>query len=194
MSAHEGHVEGCYDPRLGALNLLWDIRVGLTTRLAPIFESHGIAEHDFDAVLQLVRAPAGALRMSDLAQKTGSSTSGMTRVVDRLERQGLVRREAHPTDRRASVVRLTPEGVVRVRALLPDLLAGIERWFTGQLDDDRLEQVLTSLDTVRGGLLGEDELPCRPDPTPGRARPRVDDGAAGGRVRRPAPDTPSGGS
>jgi DNA-binding MarR family transcriptional regulator len=118
MRAEEEHVEGCYDPRLGALNLLWDIRVGLAARLAPVFETHGIAEHDFDVVLQLVRAPEGALRMSDLAQRTGSSTSGMTRVVDRLEREGLVRREAHPTDRRASVVRLTSEGVARVRALL----------------------------------------------------------------------------
>lgn len=192
MSADEGHVEGCYDPRLGALNLLWDIRVGLAARLAPVFETHGIAEHDFDAVLQLVRAPEGALRMRDLAQRTGSSTSGMTRVVDRLERQGLVRREAHPTDRRASVVRLTSEGVARARALLPDLLAGIERWFTGQLDSDRLEQVLASLDTVRQAVLGEDELTGRPDPIAGRDHPSATaDGQVGGHARRPAPDTPS---
>lgn len=155
-------VEGCDDPRIAAFALVMDVRFLLSCRLAPVMAQHGIAERDFDAVLQLARSPEGQLRMSDLATKTAMSTSGMTRVVDRLERQGLVTRTPHPTDRRASIVGLTEEGVSRLRELMPDLHAAIDQWFTSRLSDAQRDQVLGGLSLVRDALLdtSEAEVPA----------------------------------
>ncbi|QVQ50639.1 MarR family transcriptional regulator [Spiractinospora alimapuensis] len=150
-------VEGCDDPRIAAFGLVMDVRFLLSCRLAPVMARHGIAERDFDAVLQLARSPDGQLRMSDLAAKTGMSTSGMTRVVDRLERQELVTRHPHPTDRRASIVGLTEDGVARLRELMPDLHAAIDQWFTARLSDTQREQVLGGLGLVREALLDSSE-------------------------------------
>ncbi|WP_027368729.1 MarR family winged helix-turn-helix transcriptional regulator [Desulfocurvibacter africanus] len=52
----------------------------------------------------------GNLRMKELAQKMGITTGALTVLVDRVERQGLVTRKPHETDRRSIRVELTPEG------------------------------------------------------------------------------------
>ena len=64
----------------------------------------------FEVLLRLARTPGGRLRMSDLAAQTTLTASGLTRVVDRLEDAGLVKREACPTDRRSTYAVLTAEG------------------------------------------------------------------------------------
>ncbi|WP_046471140.1 MarR family winged helix-turn-helix transcriptional regulator [Allosalinactinospora lopnorensis] len=157
MSNAAGPTEQCNDPRITALGLLVDVRTGVTARLAPVFEAHGISENDFDAVLRIARSCDNALRMSDLARQAGASTSGMTRVVDRLERRGLVVREPHPTDRRVLYVRLTREGLDKTGAMLPDLLAAIDHWFTGRLPAEHLDQLLAGLRVVRDVVLPEAE-------------------------------------
>lgn len=93
--------------------------------------------------------------MSDLAAQTGLSTSGVTRVVDRLERDGLVMRQPCSTDRRASYAAITDAGVDRLGAVLPDHLADVETWFTGLLTP---EQLSTFLDTLR--IIRDAVRPC----------------------------------
>src|SRR6266545_4811090 len=63
----------------------------------------------FDVLVQLSQA-GGRLRMSELADAVLLSRSGVTRLVDRMVRAGLVRREACPTDRRSMYATLTTEG------------------------------------------------------------------------------------
>jgi len=70
-----------------------------------------------DAGLQLIellplRVVAGApgCRVQDLADRLGISVGGASKSVDRLEARGWVRREAHPEDRRSSIIGLTVEG------------------------------------------------------------------------------------
>src|SRR5690606_2794705 len=87
------------DPRLTAFGLLSEVYAGLTARMQPVFAAAGLSEIDFDTLIRLGRSPRQALRMTDLAAQTGLSTSGVTRVVDRLERDGLVVRQACATDR-----------------------------------------------------------------------------------------------
>lgn len=153
MSDAAGSINQCNDPRITALGLLVDVRTGVTARLAPVFEAYDISGHDFDTLLRIARSCHNALRMSDLARQTGASTSGMTRIVDRLEQQNLVVREPHPTDRRVLYVRLTQNGEDRMTRMLPDLLAAIDRWFTGQLPPDHLDQLLAGLRAVRDVVL-----------------------------------------
>jgi DNA-binding MarR family transcriptional regulator len=77
------------------------------------------------AELGLTAAQASALReltgpmtMSELAGRMSCEPSNATAVIDKLERQELIQRRPHPTDRRAKELFLTPEGVERRRKLL----------------------------------------------------------------------------
>ena len=99
--------------------------------------------------------------MSDLAAQTTLSTSGMTRVVDRLERAGLVERVVCPSDRRGFNATLTATGAQRLAAALPGHLEVIERWLTGPLADGRLDPFVATLRSLRDAV--------RPDATAGAA-------------------------
>lgn len=137
------------DPRLTAMGLLAEVHAGLTARMAPAFAEAGLSEIDFETLIRLARSPDRMLRMSDLAAQTGLSTSGATRVIDRLERENLVRRQACPTDRRASYAVLTEDGAQRLERVLPRHLADIEEWFTGLLSPQQLDDLLTALRVIR---------------------------------------------
>jgi DNA-binding MarR family transcriptional regulator len=114
---------------------------------------------DFEVLLRLARSAGGELRMTDLSAQTGLSTSGITRVVDRLERDGLAARRACSTDRRGAFTVITDAGQAKVLEVLPGHLELITEWFTGRLEPERLEQVLDGLRTVRDAV--------RPDATSG---------------------------
>lgn len=141
--------EGLDDPRLTAMGLLVEVFEGVTERLDAVHASQGLSGNDFDTLIRLARSPGQQLRMTDLALQTSLSTSGITRVVDRLERKGLVRREACPHDRRSFMAVLTDEGSERVHATLPPLLETIERWLTGPLSAEQLDAMMNGLRTVR---------------------------------------------
>ena len=64
----------------------------------------------FEVLIEIIEAPDGRIKMTDLARLTLRSKSGATRLVDRLSEAGLVRREASPEDRRAVYVTLTDSG------------------------------------------------------------------------------------
>ncbi|MEO3874002.1 MarR family transcriptional regulator [Nonomuraea sp. B12E4] len=137
------------DSRLTAIGLLSEVHSGLMAKFQPALSAAGLSEIDFETVIRLARSPEQRLRMSDLAAQTNLSTSGVTRVVDRLEREGLVRRQACPSDRRASYAVLTGTGRERLESVVPQHLQDIEEWFTGLLEDEELETVLASLRKIR---------------------------------------------
>src|SRR2546421_9570902 len=71
---------------------------------------HGLPLSSYEVLLFLSRAPGRRLRMHELAESVLLTPSGITRLVDRLEGEGLVGRESCPTDRRGSFVVLTEAG------------------------------------------------------------------------------------
>jgi MarR family transcriptional regulator, 2-MHQ and catechol-resistance regulon repressor len=87
-------------------------------------------------LLRLVRTPDHHLRMSDLAAGAGLSTSGMTRLVDRLESAGLLERKACPNDRRGLEAVLTPKGRKLVEQIVPAHLDSIQRHVVEPLGGD----------------------------------------------------------
>jgi DNA-binding MarR family transcriptional regulator len=137
------------DPRLTAIGLLAEVHAGMAARMQPVFGAAGLSEIDFETLIRLGRSPQQRLRMTDLAAQTGLSTSGVTRVVDRLERDGLVRRQACATDRRASYATLTDAGRDKLQEVLPRHLADIDEILTGMLDSAELESFLTTLRKIR---------------------------------------------
>lgn len=140
------------DPRLTAIGLLFEAHTGLSARFAAQFCAHGVSPVEFEVLARLARSPGHALRMSDLAAQTSLSTSGVTRVVDRLERDDLVARRACASDRRSSYAVITPLGLARLDEILPGHLELIEQWFTGRLDPERLGVLLESLRTIRDAV------------------------------------------
>jgi DNA-binding MarR family transcriptional regulator len=90
----------------------------------------------YDALWPLYRAPGRKLRMGELAaQVVTISRSGLTRLVDRLERAGLVRREPSPDDRRGTVVAITREGSSLLRRMWPVYAAEIRSSFVDVLEE-----------------------------------------------------------
>lgn len=144
------------------MGLFTEAFTGLTARVSEQLASHGVSIVEFEVLIRLARSPQGQLRMTDLAAQTQLTTSGITRVVDRLERTGLVCREACPTDRRSSFAVITDTGRARMEEVLPGHIELIEHWFTGRLTPDQLAQMLDALRVVRDAV--------RPEATSGAAR------------------------
>jgi DNA-binding MarR family transcriptional regulator len=102
----------------------------------------------YDALVHLEEAEA-PLRMNELARRILLSKSGLTRVVDRMEEAGLVRRERPADNRRVVLVHLTPEGLARLTAARSVHRRGIQEHFVQHLDPDRLATLPDALKGVR---------------------------------------------
>jgi DNA-binding MarR family transcriptional regulator len=137
------------DPRLTAMGLLAETYAGLMTVLSGQIADHGLAPLEFEVLMRLARTPGHTLRMADLAAQVTMSASGLTRVIDRLERQGFVERRICSTDRRGTNAVLTDQGLAKVGEVVPEHLKLIERWFTGLLSPDQLDAIQGTLRIVR---------------------------------------------
>jgi MarR family 2-MHQ and catechol resistance regulon transcriptional repressor len=140
------------DPRFTAMGLFAEAYAGLTSRFAAQFEEHRLSSVEFEVLMRLARSPGRRLRMTDLAAQTSLSTSGVTRVVDRMDRDGLVCREACPSDRRSSYAVITSTGLARLDAVIPGHLELVQQWFIGQLESAQLDATLESLRTIRDAV------------------------------------------
>lgn len=90
----------------------------------------------YDVLVQLSEAPEQRLRMQELADRVVLSKSGLTRLIDRMAKAGLVQRAECDSDRRGTFAELTEQGYQRLRAAAPTHLAGVARHFTRHLDAD----------------------------------------------------------
>jgi DNA-binding MarR family transcriptional regulator len=133
---------------LGAWQSLLRAHASLMRELATdLVERTGLTLGDFDVLAQLARAD-GELRMTDLAARAFSSRSGMTRRVDRLVEEGLVRRSSADSDARGVVVDLTAAGLDRLVEALPVHLRKVSDLFIAPLGDDELATLERALDKV----------------------------------------------
>ncbi|UJA19726.1 MarR family transcriptional regulator [Thermoleophilia bacterium SCSIO 60948] len=108
---------------------------------AELIERHDLPLTSYEVLMQLADAPDGRMRMSAIADGLLLSRSGLTRLVDRLERSGLVERAPCPDDARGTLAVLTAEGRGRIEAARPDHLAGVRRHFLSQLDASEQEEL-----------------------------------------------------
>ncbi|HET6480807.1 MAG TPA: MarR family transcriptional regulator [Actinoplanes sp.] len=148
-----GHVNtDLDDPRFTAFGLFAEAFTGLPNRFSAQFEEHHLSGVEFEVLMRLARSPGRRLRMTDLAGQTSLSTSGVTRVVDRMDRDGLVRREACASDRRSSFAVITDDGLNRLDEVLPGHLELLQQWFIAQLTPDQLDDMLGSLRKIRDAV------------------------------------------
>ena len=110
-----------------------------------LIEREGFPMTWLDVLAQLYDAPGNGLRMQELEERSLFTRSGLTRLVDRIEAAGLVRREPVPGDRRGVRVVLTPEGRRRHDAAFIEHMRVIEREFGGRLTPAEQQAVADAL-------------------------------------------------
>ena len=101
-------------------------------------EAHGISVKEFDVLITLFNAPDGRLRMAELAVRVVLSPAGVTHLVTRLERDGLLQRIVDEGDRRSFFAALTPAGHQRLRESRPTHNEVIREHLTRRLTPNQL--------------------------------------------------------
>lgn len=102
-------------------------------------EDLSLAEYMVLAVLS--EAPDHGLRMSDLAAATSTGQSRLSRIVTRLERNGLVRRLSGSADKRVVVAQLTDDGLARIKDAAPGHVSHVRRMVFDRLSPEQVEQL-----------------------------------------------------
>lgn len=94
-----------------------------------------------EVLLRLSRTPEGSMRMQELAAQLIFSRSGATRLVDRMEDAGLIRRESCDTDRRGTLAVITDAGREAAQRAYPDMLAAARHHFADFLTESDVEDL-----------------------------------------------------
>lgn len=116
----------------------------------------------YDVLVHLYRAPGQALRMQDLADAVILSSSGLTRLLDRMIEANLVHRVACEEDRRVIFATLTPTGLALIEEILPHHQERVERYFGQYLSDEEITVIQTALQRVLQSITArgeEDDVP-----------------------------------
>lgn len=110
------------EPRAAAERELCGLVNGLAQQIADHVRERAVALGLTGAQATALREMTGPMTMRELAERMSCEPSNATFVVDKLEKQGLIERRAHPTDRRARHLVLTAQGT-QLRERLLELLA-----------------------------------------------------------------------
>lgn len=115
---------------------------------ARLAEAGSVPLTSYDVLLELSNAPRQRLRMAELAERVVLSRSGLTRLVDRLEREGYLTRESTKEDRRGTEAVLTDEGLQALRKAWPVYAEGIKESFATYLSDEEAATLAAVLGRV----------------------------------------------
>ncbi len=149
------------DPRLETWRAFLMAHALLTRRLdEDLRAEEGLTLGEYSALLQVAEAPDHALRMNQLADGIFLSRSGVTRLIDRLEADGLISRSTCTNDGRGSLAVLTEAGQARLRAAAATHLRGIEQYFLGVVQGPDLEVLNSSFRAVGDRVRAEGEPAC----------------------------------
>ncbi|GAC1662840.1 MAG: MarR family transcriptional regulator [Candidatus Limnocylindrales bacterium] len=141
------------EPGIGAWRSFLIAHARITRRLDEELQvTHGLSLAEYDALLQIARAPGRRVRMNVLAERVILSRSGITRLVDRLEAAGSVERMACTTDARGQEAVLTPLGLERLRIAAATHLDGVRRYFLDRLEPAELAALEVTLGRVADPL------------------------------------------
>ena len=125
---------------------------------AQLIADHGLTGADYDVLLHLAWAPDRRLRRVDLADEVLLTASGVTRLLDGLEREGLVERSSCDTDRRVVYAVLTESGLAKLREASESHLPQIDAFFGARFDDGELGELSAFLARLAEG----DAVGCEP--------------------------------
>ena len=162
MSSQVLSAQRSAEPNLEAWISFLRAHASLTRHLSARLENdHGLTLNDYDVLVQLAYAPDRQLRRVDLARSVLLSPSGITRLLDGLEREGWVAKKHCPSDARVTYAALTDTGLAKFKAARKTHLADIESVFGSRFTPEELAAVSSLL----GRLLDSDEpVACTEEP------------------------------
>jgi DNA-binding MarR family transcriptional regulator len=142
-------------PELRAWRGMLRVHAALAKALdAQLEATHGLQLSSYEVLMYLADAEDERMRMCDLASSILLSRSGLTRLVDRLQREGLLERVACDADARGAFAKLTPAGREKLRTARATHLAGVRAMFLDVFSPEELEALGGAWDRVleRSGL------------------------------------------
>jgi len=131
----EAHGWGAVDAMAAATSITRAHQI-LLKRIDATLEPFGLVFSRFEALALLSFTRTGAMPMGRMGERLQVHPTSVTNTVDRLEAEGLVTRIPHPTDRRTTLVEITPGGrtlVERAAAALSDVAFGLDGMETPSL-------------------------------------------------------------
>jgi DNA-binding MarR family transcriptional regulator len=147
-----------FDAWRGMLRLHATVTRELERRL---LEEQAMSLSHYGVLITLLTAPDRRLRMSELAERRLTHPSGITRVVDQLEKQGLVTREVDPSDGRSFHAVLTGRGVERLREAQVTHHAVARELYLGRLSERDAKQLASLFEKAMPGVISEPAWPPR---------------------------------
>ena len=140
MSTQAAQTRPLTERELGAWKGLLRTHAMLVKRLdAELEAAHGLALTSYEVLLNLSHADARKMRMCDVADSVLLSRSGLTRLIDRLERDGFVERVSCADDARGAFARLTDAGLAKLREAQGTHLDGVREHFLRHFTHEELE-------------------------------------------------------
>ena len=137
---------------LGAWRGLLRVHAALVRELdAELDAAHDLPLSSYDVLIYLQAAPGKRLRMAELADSVLLSRSGVTRLVDRLEREGLIVRDNCASDGRGLYAVLTDEGEAMLARARPTHLAGVRERFLRHFSEAELRELAGYWERVKPG-------------------------------------------
>ena len=138
---------------LRAFRSLLEAHSRLLDALNVRFRDRTISLTFYDVLVHLSEAPDRRLRMQELADRILLSKSGLTRLVDRMERRGLVRREASDADARGINAVLTDQGLATLEAAVPSHQQDLVELLSSVLTEQEADDLAELLDRIRDRAL-----------------------------------------
>jgi DNA-binding MarR family transcriptional regulator len=117
---------------------------------AQLVADHGLTINDYEALLYLAQAEDGRMRRVDLAERLILTASGVTRLLDGLEQEGLVDRAACASDRRVTYAVLTEAGRAKLEEAAESHVADIRAFFEARFSTEELDQLAALLGRLPG--------------------------------------------
>jgi len=140
---------------LGAWRGMLRVHSALVKQLdAELTTAHKLPLSSYEVLLNLEAAPGRKRRMAELADSVLLSRSGMTRLVDRLEKDGLLLRDHCTDDGRGCYAVLTDKGAAALCEARATHLGGVRSKFLSQFEDDELRVLAAYWDRVLPGASG----------------------------------------
>ena len=149
-----------YSESFAALHALARVRARIWEALDHELQAREQISMTWFEVLARLAESDGALPMNELASALLSSPSGMTRLVDRIEFSGLVRRTAHQSDRRVTLVELTDQGSDLLERVMPDIKRVVVEGFASRLTNEQAQTLRSILEQLLQATGGLDDAQC----------------------------------
>ena len=130
---------------------------------AQLQREHDLTLNDYEVLLHLSRAEGGRMRRVDLAEQVVLTASGITRLLEGLERGGYVRKESCSSDARVSYAALTDDGREKLRSAAETYLRGVDELFVSRYSGSELTalaELLGRLPVTGADCKPESDTPC----------------------------------